>query len=191
LQSLLTRANIPFIENAHLVRGLDYYNYCVYEWTTESLGAQGAVCGGGRYDGLVEMLGGKPTLAAGFAIGVERLVLMLDSLGKIPKEAHNPADVYVLVVGVNLAEQALELVQRTPYILEVLLLAGHVDCLADFHRTWPILSIVLGLEPQVPMPIYGVFVCPIRENSSATSVAPFFHCRNRAPRVPEMPPAIP
>ena len=112
LQRLLTRANIPFIENAHLVRGLDYYNYCVYEWTTESLGAQGAVCGGGRYDGLVEMLGGKPTLAAGFAIGAERLVLMLDSLGKIPKEAHNPADVYVLVVGVNLAEQALELVQR-------------------------------------------------------------------------------
>ena len=112
LQSLLTRANIPFIENARLVRGLDYYNYCVYEWTTESLGAQGAVCGGGRYDGLVEMLGGKPTLAAGFAIGIERLVLMLDSLGKIPEEVRKPIDVYVLVVGANLAEQALELVQR-------------------------------------------------------------------------------
>ena len=112
LQSLLTRANIPFIENARLVRGLDYYNYCVYEWTTESLGAQGAVCGGGRYDGLVEILGGKPTLAAGFAIGIERLVLMLDSLGKIPEEVRKPIDVYVLVVGANLAEQALELVQR-------------------------------------------------------------------------------
>ena len=112
LQSLLTRANIPFIENARLVRGLDYYNYCVYEWTTESLGAQGAVCGGGRYDGLVEMLGGKPTLAAGFAIGIERLILMLDSLGKVPEEIRKPIDVYVLVVGANLAEQALELVQR-------------------------------------------------------------------------------
>ena len=112
LQSLLTRANIPFIENARLVRGLDYYNYCVYEWTTESLGAQGAVCGGGRYDGLVEMLGGKPTLAAGFAIGIERLILMLDSLGKVPEEVRKPIDVYVLVVGANLAEQALELVQR-------------------------------------------------------------------------------
>ena len=112
LQGLLIRANIPFIENARLVRGLDYYNYCVYEWTTESLGAQGAVCGGGRYDGLVEMLGGKPTLAAGFAIGIERLVLMLDSLGKIPEEVRKPIDVYVLVVGANLAEQALELVQR-------------------------------------------------------------------------------
>ena len=112
LQGLLMRANIPFIENARLVRGLDYYNYCVYEWTTESLGAQGAVCGGGRYDGLVEMLGGKPTLAAGFAIGIERLILMLDSLGKIPEEIRKPIDVYVLVVGANLAEQALELVQR-------------------------------------------------------------------------------
>jgi len=112
LQSLLTRANISFVENVRLVRGLDYYNYCVYEWTTESLGAQGAVCGGGRYDGLVEMLGGKPTLAAGFAIGMERLILMLDSLGKIPEEVRKPIDVYVLVVGANLAEQALELVQR-------------------------------------------------------------------------------
>jgi len=112
LQGLLMRANIPFIENARLVRGLDYYNYCVYEWTTESLGAQGAVCGGGRYDGLVEMLGGKSTLAAGFAIGIERLILMLDSLGKIPEEVRKPIDVYVLVVGANLAEQALELVQR-------------------------------------------------------------------------------
>ena len=112
LQGLLMRANIPFIENARLVRGLDYYNYCVYEWTTESLGAQGAVCGGGRYDGLVEMLGGKSTLAAGFAIGIERLVLMLDSLGKIPEEVRKPIDVYVLVIGANLAEQALELVQR-------------------------------------------------------------------------------
>ena len=112
LQGLLMRANIPFIENARLVRGLDYYNYCVYEWITASLGAQGAVCGGGRYDGLVEMLGGKPTLAAGFAIGIERLILMLDSLGKVPEEIRKPIDVYVLVVGANLAEQALELVQR-------------------------------------------------------------------------------
>ena len=112
LQGLLMRANIPFIENARLVRGLDYYNYCVYEWTTESLGAQGAVCGGGRYDGLVEMLGGKSTLAAGFAIGIERLILMLDSLGKVPEEVRKSIDVYVLVVGANLAEQALELVQR-------------------------------------------------------------------------------
>jgi len=109
LQTLLTAAGIRFIENPHLVRGLDYYNNCVFEWTTESLGAQGAVCGGGRYDGLVEQLGGKPTLAAGFAIGIERLVLMLDSLQKIPASALQVIDIYVLVVGDSLASQGLQL----------------------------------------------------------------------------------
>ncbi|MEQ8408984.1 MAG: histidine--tRNA ligase [Gammaproteobacteria bacterium] len=99
LRAMLTELGIAFRENARLVRGLDYYNNCVYEWTTDTLGAQGAVCGGGRYDGLVAQLGGKPTLAAGFAIGVERLVLMLDSLEKVPAEALQPVDIYVLSVG--------------------------------------------------------------------------------------------
>ncbi len=99
LRAMLTELGIAFRENARLVRGLDYYNNCVYEWTTDTLGAQGAVCGGGRYDGLVAQLGGKPTLAAGFAIGVERLVLMLDSLEKVPAEALHPVDIYVLSVG--------------------------------------------------------------------------------------------
>ena len=99
LRAMLTELGIAFRENARLVRGLDYYNNCVYEWTTDTLGAQGAVCGGGRYDGLVAQLGGKPTLAAGFAIGVERLVLMLDSLEKVPAEALQPIDIYVLSVG--------------------------------------------------------------------------------------------
>ena len=71
----------------------------MFEWTTDSLGAQGTVCGGGRYDGLVEQLGGKPTVAAGFAMGVERLVLMLDSLGKIPEATAQVIDVYMVVVG--------------------------------------------------------------------------------------------
>jgi histidyl-tRNA synthetase len=112
LQHLLRAAGINYRQNPRLVRGLDYYNNCVFEWTTESLGAQGAVCGGGRYDGLVAQLGGKPTLAAGFAIGVERLVLMLDSLQKVPDSARQRIDVYVLVVGSNLAEQGLQLSQQ-------------------------------------------------------------------------------
>ncbi|MCH8264536.1 MAG: ATP phosphoribosyltransferase regulatory subunit, partial [Proteobacteria bacterium] len=112
LQRLLLAAGISYRENPRLVRGLDYYNNCVFEWTTESLGAQGAVCGGGRYDGLVAQLGGKPTLAAGFAIGVERLVLMLDSLQKVPDSARQRIDVYVLVVGSNLVEQGLQLSQK-------------------------------------------------------------------------------
>ena len=96
LKSLLEQLGIQFKENPGLVRGLDYYNYCVYEWTTDALGAQGTVCGGGRYDGLVEQLGGRPTVAAGFAIGIERLVLMLDGLELVPPEALQPIDIYIL-----------------------------------------------------------------------------------------------
>lgn len=106
LKSLLAQVGIEFIESPRLVRGLDYYNNCVFEWTTDSLGAQGTVCGGGRYDGLVKQLGGKPTVAAGFAMGVERLVLMLDSLGKIPEETAKVIDVYIVVVGSQMAGPA-------------------------------------------------------------------------------------
>ncbi|NKB32247.1 MAG: histidine--tRNA ligase [Pseudomonadales bacterium] len=111
LQALLGAAGIAFVENPKLVRGLDYYNNCVYEWTTDTLGAQGAVCGGGRYDGLVAQLGGRDTLACGFAIGIERLVLMLDSLQKIPEQALKPVDVYVTCVGQHVTEQTLAMAQ--------------------------------------------------------------------------------
>ena len=109
LKTLLADLGIGFVENPRLVRGLDYYNYCVYEWTTDTLGAQGTVCGGGRYDGLVAQLGGKPTLAAGFAIGVERLVLMLETLDKVPAELLRPIDIYVLMVGQGLTGRGLRL----------------------------------------------------------------------------------
>ena len=111
LQDLLNSANIGFRENPKLVRGLDYYNNCVFEWTTDTLGAQGAVCGGGRYDGLVAQLGGRDVLACGFAIGVERLVLILDSLEKVPQDAIQPIDVYVTCIGQNVTEQTLDLAQ--------------------------------------------------------------------------------
>ena len=76
LQQLLNESQIPYRLNSGLVRGLDYYTHTVFEWTTDALGAQGTVCAGGRYDGLVELLGGKPTPGAGFAMGVDRLVLL-------------------------------------------------------------------------------------------------------------------
>lgn len=76
VQALLRDAAIPFRVNPRLVRGLDYYNRTVFEWVTDKLGAQSTVCGGGRYDGLVEQLGGKPTPACGFGMGVERLMLL-------------------------------------------------------------------------------------------------------------------
>lgn len=77
LQQLLNDVGLHYTFNPQLVRGLDYYNHGVFEWTTQALGAQGTVCAGGRYDGLVEQLGGKPTPACGFAIGLERLVALL------------------------------------------------------------------------------------------------------------------
>ncbi|MBT3530737.1 MAG: histidine--tRNA ligase [Gammaproteobacteria bacterium] len=109
LKALLDRVGITYVVNPRLVRGLDYYNNCVFEWITDSLGAQGTVCGGGRYDGLVAQLGGKPTKAAGFAIGEERLVLMLDSLSKVPAQSLQKTDVYIVVIGEEMSAAAMEL----------------------------------------------------------------------------------
>lgn len=100
LKALLTSAGIDFEINPRLVRGLDYYNLTVFEWVTESLGAQGTVCGGGRYDGLVEQLGGQATPAVGFAMGMERLVLLLDTLNQVDAQPAL-ADVYLAMMGDN------------------------------------------------------------------------------------------
>ena len=92
LTALLDELGIPFQRNERLVRGLDYYNNTVFEWVTDDLGAQGTICAGGRYDGLVEQLGGKPTPGAGFAIGVERVELLQqlldDNVGRSPVDAY-------------------------------------------------------------------------------------------------------
>ncbi|HHF3038688.1 histidine--tRNA ligase [Vibrio diabolicus] len=113
LCELLDAAGIEYTVNERLVRGLDYYNRTVFEWITESLGAQGTVCGGGRYDGLVEQLGGKSTPAVGFAMGLERLVLMLETLELT--DVRRSVDVYVvtagegtMMAGMKLAEQLRE-----------------------------------------------------------------------------------
>jgi histidyl-tRNA synthetase len=95
VQELLRQERIPFEINERLVRGMDYYNLTVFEWVTDRLGAQGTICGGGRYDGLFELLGGKPTPACGFSIGVERVLALIE--GSV---AEDPAcDVYVLHQG--------------------------------------------------------------------------------------------
>ena len=94
----LDAAGVEYQVNEKLVRGLDYYNRTVFEWVTDSLGAQGTVCAGGRYDGLVEQLGGKATPAVGFAMGLERLVLMLQELDRVGDIRRN-ADVYVAAMG--------------------------------------------------------------------------------------------
>jgi histidyl-tRNA synthetase len=97
VQQVLRDAGMPYEINPRLVRGLDYYNLTVFEWVTDRLGAQGTVCAGGRYDGLVEQLGGKPTPGCGFAMGVERLVALIRESGGEPElEA---VDVYVVHQG--------------------------------------------------------------------------------------------
>ncbi len=98
LLARLDAAGIEYVINERLVRGLDYYNRTVFEWVTDSLGAQGTVCAGGRYDGLVEQLGGKATPGFGFALGIERLVLLLTSLDKV-KNVRPQADVYIAMMG--------------------------------------------------------------------------------------------
>lgn len=110
LQELLTSQGISFKLNPRLVRGLDYYNLTVFEWTTTALGAQGTVCGGGRYDGLVEQLGGKATPAVGFGLGLERLMLLLTTLGKI--KVSSAVDVYVCGMGEGIEAAQLRICQQ-------------------------------------------------------------------------------
>jgi histidyl-tRNA synthetase len=86
LQSLLRAAGQPFTINPRLVRGMDYYNLTVFEWITDRLGAQGTLCGGGRYDPLIEMLGGRPAPGIGWGMGVERVLDLLQELGAAPAE---------------------------------------------------------------------------------------------------------
>src|SRR5690606_28759632 len=92
--------------------GLGYYGKTVFEWVTTNLGAQGTVCAGGRYDGLVEQLGGRPTPGVGFAMGMERLVLLLETLELVPATASNNADVYVMAVGRDIDSYALQVAER-------------------------------------------------------------------------------
>ncbi len=99
LKQQLDAAGISYQVNPKLVRGLDYYSKTVFEWVTDQLGAQGTVCAGGRYDGLIEQLGGKPSPAIGFAMGIERLCLLLQETGQIPEDLNNNPDVYFVVAG--------------------------------------------------------------------------------------------
>ncbi|MBF6058809.1 histidine--tRNA ligase [Thiomicrorhabdus heinhorstiae] len=97
LKAHLDDLGIDYVVNPNLVRGLDYYNRTVFEWVTSELGAQGTVCAGGRYDGLVEQIGGKSTPAVGFAMGIERLAALLMDHDKVPPQAQ--PDIYMVLVG--------------------------------------------------------------------------------------------
>jgi histidyl-tRNA synthetase len=110
VQKILNHNNIRFTINPRLVRGMDYYNRTVFEWVTDQLGAQGTVCGGGRYDPLIEIFGGKPTPACGFAIGVERILELMKAKGDVLPL--NYCDVYILHQGEDAQLQAFVLSER-------------------------------------------------------------------------------
>ena len=110
LKGLLDAAGVGYTVNPRLVRGLDYYNRTVFEWITDALGSQGAVCAGGRYDGLVEKLGGRATPAVGWAMGVERFVDLFEACGG--RAPDGGVDVYVVAVGDGALEQAFSIAEE-------------------------------------------------------------------------------
>jgi histidyl-tRNA synthetase len=157
---------IDYEINPRLVRGLDYYNRSVFEWITASTGAQNAVCSGGRYDGLITQLGGDATPAVGFAMGVERLVALLDATGQT--FAARPPDVYVVVSGSGALAQALTLVERLRSerpAVRFELNAGGGNFKAQFRRadkSGAALALIIG-EDELARGMVGVK--PLRDSA--------------------------
>ena len=111
VQAILTSLGIPFKVNSGIVRGLDYYTRTVFEFVSTDIGAQGTVCGGGRYNNLVEEVGGKPTPAVGFGMGLERLLLVLENTNNLQAEPET-IDVYVASLGEEAQNQARKIVAQ-------------------------------------------------------------------------------
>ncbi|MEJ2591060.1 MAG: histidine--tRNA ligase [Candidatus Thiodiazotropha sp.] len=123
LRQGLDDAGVPYVLNPRLVRGLDYYSRTVFEWVTDRLGAQGTVCAGGRYDGLVEQLGGRPTSAVGFAMGLERLIALLeetDLATRLPVP-----DLYMIMMGESAQRRGMTLAEELRDTLPALRLISH------------------------------------------------------------------
>jgi len=112
LCAYLERAGVNYRINPRLVRGLDYYGKTVFEWVTDALGAQGTVCAGGRYDGLVAQLGGRGAPAVGFAMGVERLVLMLNALAGEAVGWHSQVNYYITAMGEGVSAYAMQVAEK-------------------------------------------------------------------------------
>lgn len=173
LCSQLTAAGIAYELNPRLVRGLDYYNRTVFEWVTDSLGAQGTVCAGGRYDGLVEQLGGKATPAVGFAMGMERLVLLLTTL--YPQAQDDSAtDVYVTALGEDAQAYAVtvsETLRDKHPEVRVMMHCGGGNLKKQLKRadkTGAKLALILGTEEAEQQ---TVVVKPLRDGNEQETVA--------------------
>lgn len=120
----LDKFGIQYRVNPKLVRGLDYYNRTVFEWVTDSLGSQGTVCAGGHYDGLVSQLGGKDTAGVGFAMGMERLVLMLETLS-LTSQVPRPVDIYITALGDNVETYAVQIAEQLRDSMPTLRVQSH------------------------------------------------------------------
>ncbi len=150
LRALLEAAAIPYVVNPRLVRGLDYYEKTVFEWVSGRLGAQATVCAGGRYDGLIQQLGGRPTPAAGFALGMERILALLQEDG-LQVDSLRP-QLYLLIAGEGIASQGLRLAERLRDRLPALRL--RVNCgggsfksqMKKADRSGALIALILGEE---------------------------------------------
>jgi histidyl-tRNA synthetase len=171
LKANLDAAGISYEVNPRLVRGLDYYNLTVFEWITDALGSQGTVCAGGRYDGLVEKLGGRPTTAIGWAMGVERLVSLYEACGG--KAGNASSDVYVVAVGDEALRKGMlvseTLRRRMPSIRVELNLGGgsFKSQLKRADRSGASLAVILG-EDEVARGEAGLK--PLRTSEEQSSV---------------------
>ena len=133
LQSLLTAADVEFTVNPRMVRGLDYYNLTVFEWVTDALGAQGTVCGGGRYDPLIERMGGKPTPGIGFGMGIERVIELIKDTGAV--DVATGCDAYVLHQGGGTQTRAFIVAEQLRDAgLDVILHAGEASLKSQMKK---------------------------------------------------------
>jgi len=168
----LDRAGVSYRVNPRLVRGLDYYTGTVFEWVTDRLGAQGTVCAGGRYDGLVEQLGGRPVPAAGFAMGIERLIAMLEAGDLLPEPASPHACLIMAgdeaaVEGILLAEELRDRIEW----LRLETLCGGGSLKSQFRRAdrgGALLAIVLGPDEIAND---TVSIKPLRSDGEQQAVA--------------------
>lgn len=174
LKARLDAAGIPYVLNPKLVRGLDYYGKTVFEWTTDRLGSQGTVCAGGRYDGLVEQLGGKPTPAVGFAMGVERLVLLIETLDKVPAELARQVDVYLAAFGEAAELAALKLSEQLRDAVPGLRLVVNAGAgsfksqLKKADKSGALFALILG-EDELNQQVVGVK--PLRGDAAQQTIA--------------------
>lgn len=174
LKARLEAAGIAYQINPKLVRGLDYYGRTVFEWVTDKLGSQGTVCAGGRYDGLVSQFGGKPTPGVGFAMGIERLVLLLETLELIPAELNQPAHAFICAFGEAAELAALALAERLRDVLpglRLLVNAGGGSFKSQFKKadkSGARFALILG-DDELAARVVGCK--PLRDDSEQQSIA--------------------